>query len=260
MEMTSLRQRLHEGKPLLGTWLTLGSTVGAQYLACQGFDWLGIDLEEYPVGGGQVASLIEAIQATSAMPLIRSRRGDTSAINSAMATGAAGVFIPRVRTAAQAAALLAPSGSPSAEDGLHIVMIETEHGLDHAEEILAVPGIDACFLVLGEIAQPRGSRVHQDAVSAELPGRLRSILAACHARGVVPGIHVPTAEQAAARIAEGWLMVAISTDGAFLTQAASDAVREIRRTAGPQRGQMAMQAQAYMAGCALAGAFEHGGY
>jgi len=260
VEIASLRRQLREGRPLLGSWLTPGSMVGAQYLASQDFDWLGVDLEEYPVAGGQAASVIDAIRSTPAMPLVRSRRGDASALNVAMASGAAGVFIPRVGTAAQAAALLAPFRTSSAEDVAHIIMIETERGFDHVEEILSTPGIDACFLVLGETSQSDSAGQCRDAVPGGVAAQLRSIVAACRARGIAPGIHVATARQAAARIAEGWQLVAVGSDGTPLVQDAGGSLREIRQAASRRHSNEMVRAQAYAAGCTLAAALELGGY
>ncbi|MGE3911696.1 MAG: aldolase/citrate lyase family protein [Chloroflexota bacterium] len=249
---------MRAGEPLLGTWLTLGSARGAESLAYQGFDWLGIDLAEFPASDRQT-TLVEAIGSTPALPLVRSRRGDAQAVRAALSTGAAGVMISGVRTAAQADLLVSPFRGAALRERLCIIMIETQAAIEHADEILAVPGIDACFVVAGAApAHERPPRQWRVTRSDPQP-QLERILACCRHYGIAPGLHTTTAEHVAARIAEGWQLVAVGTDSELLVQAAGGMVDRVRQTVFTSHHRQHAR-QAHTARFAMLGTHELGGY
>ena len=45
MRVNSVKKLLKEGKPVVGTWLTLGSISASRFLARMGFDYLTVDIE-----------------------------------------------------------------------------------------------------------------------------------------------------------------------------------------------------------------------
>ncbi len=45
MKTNPVKKALREGKPQVGTWLSLGSVVAARFLARTGLPWLTVDME-----------------------------------------------------------------------------------------------------------------------------------------------------------------------------------------------------------------------
>ena len=45
MRSNTVKQLLRSGKPVVGTWLSLGSITAARFLARSGFDYLTVDVE-----------------------------------------------------------------------------------------------------------------------------------------------------------------------------------------------------------------------
>ena len=45
MKRNPVKQALREGKPQVGTWLSLGSVVASRFLARTGLPWLTVDME-----------------------------------------------------------------------------------------------------------------------------------------------------------------------------------------------------------------------
>jgi 4-hydroxy-2-oxoheptanedioate aldolase len=261
VDIATWRRRLRDGETAVGTWLTLGTPLGATCLAYQGFDWLGIDLEEYSPTGSTVPSLVHAIGSTPSAAFVRSRRNDVQSVRHAMKLGASGIFIPRIGSAQQAEALLAPLAEQNAvSDVLLIVMIETVRGFDQIDEILAVPGLDACFIVPGESTMRRSDERTADTERSLSRERLAAILALCRRYGVVSGIHASTPVQASVRADEGWQLVAVASDGAMLAQTAAMTAQSVRRSNGGKHRSARQQRQAFEAGCAMLGALEHGAY
>ena len=164
--MSDLRRRMRSGEPLLGTFLDLGSALAAEITAGAGFDWLIVDLEHG--AGGREATLAQ-LQAARAPVIVRVPSADSEETGWVLDHGGAGVLVPRVqgiRDAARADAAtrydgargLDPGSRASAfgrdagygeradEERVLLVQIETRGALDAAEEIAALPGVDALFV------------------------------------------------------------------------------------------------------------------
>src|SRR5206468_938510 len=93
MRTNRVKQLLKAGEPALGTFMALGSTLGAEQLAQLGFDWLVIDQEHGAIDATLTQSLLQAISTTETVPLIRVpwNRGDW--IKRALDAGAYGVIV-----------------------------------------------------------------------------------------------------------------------------------------------------------------------
>ncbi len=57
---TGMRQKLSDGKVVLGSWVTFADTAVAEIMSRSGFDWLTIDMEHSPLTLSQAQELIRA--------------------------------------------------------------------------------------------------------------------------------------------------------------------------------------------------------
>jgi 2-dehydro-3-deoxyglucarate aldolase/4-hydroxy-2-oxoheptanedioate aldolase len=143
--------------------------------------------------------------------------------------GAAGVIVPLVETAEEAARAVGLSRYPpagrrsaggvrpltafgayhrSAADTLVAVMIETAAGVSAAAAIAAVPGVDAVFIGTGDLALSLGCAPGDAAHAAACA----SVLAACQAARMPCGAFTVSAADAAARRAQGYRLVVLEND------------------------------------------------
>ncbi|MBI4494660.1 MAG: 2,4-dihydroxyhept-2-ene-1,7-dioic acid aldolase, partial [Chloroflexi bacterium] len=99
MRPNRVKQLLREGKPAVGTWLTLGSPLAAEQLAHLGFDWLNVEQEHAAIDATLTLSLLQAICTTDTVPLVRVPWNDPASIKRALDAGAYGVVVPMVNTA-----------------------------------------------------------------------------------------------------------------------------------------------------------------
>jgi len=164
--VSELRRRIAAGEQLLGSFLDLGSPLAAEITAGAGFDWLVVDLEHG--AGGREATLAQ-LQAVRTPVIVRVPSGESEEIGWALDHGAAGVLIPRVRNAGEAAEAeratryaaargLDPGSRASAfgrdagyvarADAERVVMvqIETRGALDDVDAIAAIAGVDVLFV------------------------------------------------------------------------------------------------------------------
>ncbi len=96
------RARLKRGDRLLGTMVTLPSAATAEILAGVGFDWLFVDGEHGPLETAELAAILQVAGDKTAC-IVRVPEAAEVPIKKALDLGAAGIIVPQVNTAEQAA-------------------------------------------------------------------------------------------------------------------------------------------------------------
>ncbi len=110
-----------------------------------------------------------------------------------------------------------------------LVVIQTEHisAVAIADEIYAVPGIDAIFVGPNDLAASMRSADGVPPTKEQLEDALQRILAAAKRQGVPCGLHVFSIEDAKRRIAEGWQFIAVNSELKMMLQGASALAKEV---------------------------------
>jgi 2-keto-3-deoxy-L-rhamnonate aldolase RhmA len=162
------KQKMLAGKPLIGGTVSSPDPNIYCAMASAGFDFLWIEMQHSPLTYSDVAKMIWACRGTPAMPFIRVPDATESDIQKATDIGALGIIVPTVDTVEKAEATVRwskypPQGRRSQGGGQYgalwgsdyhqtindnmmvVIMIETPIGVDNAEKIAAVPGVDVIF-------------------------------------------------------------------------------------------------------------------
>jgi 2-keto-3-deoxy-L-rhamnonate aldolase RhmA len=248
---STFAQRLRGGDLLIGTFVSLGSPLVVNTLAVAGFDFLLLDLEHGAGDEGVLQGQMFAAEAEGAAAIVRTETFERIRIGRVLDLGAAGVMLPRVDSAAQAARAAAHLRYPPDGDrgvagsnrarrfGLRtdpfadangevaaIVQIESEAAVAEVDAIAAVPGVDALFIGPSDLSHSLGVPGDLDApVFREAVAR---VLAACRAHGVAAGILAPTPERCRQFIDEGFTLMGLGGDATLLAAAARDALAAAR--------------------------------
>jgi 2-keto-3-deoxy-L-rhamnonate aldolase RhmA len=168
----ALRRKWNEAQQasLLG-WLTCMDPAIAEVEVEWGYDGLIIDTEHATFDPPALRNVLMAFRGTDCVPIVRVGANDVYLIKTALDLGAGGVLIPLVDDAAAAqAAVAACRYAPEGRRGVAprragnynrdtatylaeansslIVMVQIESltAYRNLDEILAVPGIDCCFI------------------------------------------------------------------------------------------------------------------
>ncbi|SDV03308.1 4-hydroxy-2-oxoheptanedioate aldolase [Microlunatus sagamiharensis] len=248
-------RRLRSGDPVLGYWVVTDNPVGTERLARTGYDYVALDLQHGLIGySGMLGGLTAVDAAGQAVGLVRVEANLPTPIGKALDAGAAGVIVPLVNTAQDAAAAVAAAKYPPTgirsygpmrsalrvgpdpvdanESVVVLAMIETPQGLANVEEIAATPGLDGLYIGPSDLALAVGAaRPGDPAKAAELEAAIGRVLAAAQASGVVPGIHTPSGDVARQRLEAGFRLVTVASDLTHLEAVARghlDAARERR--------------------------------
>ena len=108
-----------------------------------------------------------------------------------------------------------------------VLMLETIRALEHADEILSVPGIDAVFIGPNDLAASMGLPLGLDNAHPDHVAAVTAIREACERHGVPPGIHCATSAAVNQRIAEGFKWIALSSDAGFMSSFAGQELRAL---------------------------------
>lgn len=262
MRGNHVRRRLKAGEPSIGTWLSLPSPEAAEYVSRVGFDWLVIDAEHNPVDIRTLAQMFAAMAATNTAPMVRIPWNSGENFKRVLDAGAWGVVVPMVKTRQEAelaveSARYYPDGDRSVGGGRAaisfnttgehylrnanneiLVVLQIEHitGVENADDILSVPGVDACFIGPNDLAASmgRGLGVPLESDDPVLNEAIFAIRDACLRHGVAPGIHTSGAAGVNQRIAEGFQFNALSSEIKYMLSGLKDDIAQLNwRPAAP---------------------------
>lgn len=231
----SFRRRLLAQETVIGCWLSLGSPITTEVLGVAGFDWLLLDAEHAP---NDVLSLIPQLMAlkdSASAPVVRPPWNDTVMLKRLLDAGFTNFLIPFVESEAQArAAVAATRYPPEGVRGISVsqrgnrygtvadyfsqvneqiavvVQIESRAGVEAAEAIAAVEGIDGLFIGPSDLAAGLGH--FGDPNHPEVQRAMAAVVGAAKAAGKAVGILAPMEADARRYLQQGITMVAVGSD------------------------------------------------
>ena len=250
MKPNYVRAKLKRGESSFGTWLVLPDPMSAQLMGRLGFDWLTVDMEHGPINIETASRSFAAIAAGGTAPLVRIPWNTGENIKRVLDTGAWGVVVPMVNSRAEAelvvrSARYMPLGDRSVGGALHaanfdtdpatyyerandevlvIVMIEHVTGVEKADEILSVPGIDACFIGPNDLHKSMNKKPAFESDDPQFVGALKHVRETAKKYGIASGIHVIDAASAKRRVAEGFQFIAITSEAGMMLAKAREVV------------------------------------
>ncbi len=236
-------EKLRNGQPSVGSWLSLCSPAAAESMAPMGWDWLVVDAEHSPVGFETMVNCFRAAQLGGVAPLARVPWNDTIWIQRTLDAGAMGLVVPMVNSAEEArqavanmryatrgqrsfggsrlAAYIEGDYRTWADDNLAaIVMIETVQAVENAEAILAVDGVVGCFIGPNDLALSMGLSPAEMGPGTRHEAAMLEVLAAARRTGKAAGKHCFSAAELSLRIGQGFQFLALASDAIFMARAA----------------------------------------
>ena len=258
MRPNAVKRLLREGKPVVGTWLSLGNVTAARFLARMGFDYLTVDVEHSLVNVETTTHMLGAIADAGCVPLARVPSNRHDHIKRVLDNGGYGIVVPMVMTreesqAAVAACLYPPRGNRSVGGSVHAlnfaatpadyyaraddeiaVILQCEHidAVKNFDAVYSVPGIDAVFVGPNDLMASMRDATGKPPSPEVFKQTLADILAGCKRNGVAAGIHTFSIEEAKSRIAEGWQFIAVNSELRFMTETAKKVVDALGKSPG----------------------------
>ena len=201
MDTNPLKERWRVGAGIRPVVPTTNPAM-TEHVASTGIDWIAWDMQHGLTSDDDLAGR-SGPAGTSVAPVVRVGANDALLIGRALDAGAAGVIVPLVNTAEEAARAVRscrypPVGERSfgpnratlvmgsldprvIEDVACIVMVETTQGLANVDAIAATPGIDAILVGPSDLALGLG--LDYDDLTEPHRHAVQRILDACTANG-----------------------------------------------------------------------------
>ena len=254
MKTNPVKRKLRDGKPTFGTWLSLGDLYATRVLARMGFDWLTLDIEHSAIDWSQATMIFAAVADAGCVPLVRVPKGNHDYIKRVLDAGAWGIVVPMVDTVEQAkiaiaAAKYPPVGNRSLGGGMHalnfgtnaseyyqkandeiVVILQTESptGVENAEAIYSLPGVDAIFVGPNDLKAQMRTFDGPEPTPDDLEGMLQRVIDTGKQVGTPTGMHVMDPQTALDRAEQGMQFIAIGSDLRMMTSKAQDVVGTLR--------------------------------
>lgn len=233
----SLRERIRAGETLVGTFLDLGAPLAAEIAGTAGADWVVVDLEH---GAGGRDATLGQLQAAGVPALVRVPSPASELVGWALDLGAAGVVIPRVEGAPDAARAAAATRYaagrgvyPSAraarfgldagyaaradEERVVMVQVETRGALAAVRNIAAIGGVDVLFVGPYDLGSALG--VTPGPESPEVLRAAERAAAAAHAEGKAAAVFLGDPSLAPRYRDLGFTLLASGSTGGLLAAA-----------------------------------------
>ena len=255
MRANHVKRRLSEGEPSVGTWMALPSPEAAEFVSGIGFDWLVVDTEHNAIDIRTLSDMFRAMTASPVAPMVRIPWNDPEHFKRVLDAGAWGIVVPMVNSKEEAeravdATRYPPTGKRSVGGGRHAVsfattakeyyagaednvllVLQIEHidGVNAAEEIMSVPGVDACFIGPNDLGASMGMGLGVPLESDD-PGimdAIKHVRETCIKHGVAPGIHCSDAAAVNRRIGEGFQFCAMASELKYLLGGLNEDLKQL---------------------------------
>ena len=246
---SAFRERLRRREPLIGTIVSVGSTDVVEVLAASGFDWLFIDAEHSPLSPAVVQQMV---MAAGVVPcVVRLPANDETFIKQALDAGAAGIIVPLVNSAAEAASVVRRAKYPP--QGMRgvgtsralgfgygiadyfaranvdtVVFVQAEHvdAVRAINDIVAVPGLDGIFVGPFDLSASMGKPGQVN--DPEVVAAIEQVGAAARGAGLALGFFGVAPESVAPWMSRGFSLIACGVDLMMLGTKAREAVAALR--------------------------------
>ncbi len=257
MEKTLLK-KIKAGKIVYGTCITSTSPTWPAIALRSRLDFVFLDTEHIPLERMEIARMCQTFRAMGIAPVVRIPSPDPYRACQMMDAGAEGIVAPYLESVDQIKALVGALkyrplkgelleralDSPEEMDdklkqyfdkwnegNVCIANIESVPALDHLDEMLSVPGLDAVFIGPHDLSISLGLPEQYDHPVFE--DAVKKIIGVCRKKGLAVGIHFSEVPERQIRwMQEGINLIIHSSDLAMFSQRLQADMNIIRQSDG----------------------------
>ncbi|HZU25997.1 MAG TPA: aldolase/citrate lyase family protein [Bryobacteraceae bacterium] len=254
MLVNHTRERLSRGETVYGTGLQCyRSPEVPRALAAAGFDYVFIDMEHSSFDLPLVHDMIRASADSGITPIVRIGELLYSLAARLLDSGAQGIILPRVEDPAVLREALSwmrfpPVGKRgygvnptmvryeacSFEEiiehqntqTLVVVQLETRAAVEHADEMLSLPGVDIAMVGPADLSIALGVPGQFD--HPKMVETIDGLIAKCNKHGVVPGIQTRTLAMSKFWAARGMRFIGTGAEHTMLLEKAKEMVGQLK--------------------------------
>ena len=252
--MLDLKKKLNNKKPIIGSWLSIGSCAVAEIYADAGFDWLAIDLEHSTMSLSTMEEMIRIIQLKKIPTLVRLTSNNNDQIKRVLDAGAEGIIVPMVNTKndieeAIKATRYPPQGTRGVglaraqgygknftdyfewqkKNIVTIAQIENIKAVNAIDEILSTKDLDG--FMIGPYDLSCSMNIPGDFSNKKFKDVIKKILEKAKKSNCLPGIHIvePDEDQLIKAIKDEFKFIAYGVDFKMIQKITSSGIEEFKK-------------------------------
>jgi len=257
MQENRMKRMLSDGKVVVGGWMVTNDAMLTESMGDCGFDFIVVDTEhsaQDPVG---VMHHMMALKDTPATPICRVAWNDFVRVKQLLDIGAQGIVFPWISTEEHALQAVSATRYPPAgvrgwgprraqryadnmpdyfahaNDNIAVLcQIETQEGLDNAEAIAKVDGVDALMIGPADLSVNIG--VPLDWECPKFEAAVQRVREAADAAGKAYGVITCGAEMGKRWLANGARVIIGGSDSGLLGMIGKSTLAELREAIGEE--------------------------
>ena len=254
MRPNYLKRAWKDGKQTVGGWIGTDAVHTAETMARVRFDWLCMDMQHGLLDYNDVRDMLPAIGNTNTVPIVRVPWNEPYIIMKVLDAGAYGVIVPLVNNRDEAEKAVAACRYP--QEGMRsfgpiraasfgsgyakyanseilcIAMIETAEALKNLDEICTTPGLDAIYIGPSDLAFAIGQIARGDTDDPKHAETVTHIYETARKHNINVGIHTGSLKFTKRFLKQGFDMVMLGADSAFMSRMATMELNEARGDSG----------------------------
>jgi 2-keto-3-deoxy-L-rhamnonate aldolase RhmA len=258
MKQNSVKHTLQQGGVSIGTMVfEFNSTGIARIAADAGAEFIIFDMEHTGWSVETIRTLFATTGGADIVPMVRVPTTEYHFFSRTLDVGARGLMVPMVETEAQArtvvkSAKYPPLGQRGAgfglahddytagdvvekmrsanENGLIITQIETAQGVENADKIAALDGIDVLWIGHFDLTNSMG--IPGQFNHSDFQRAVDQVLTACETHGKAAGFMASSVEEGQTMIEKGFRIIAYGGDLWLYQEALRQGINAVRASAG----------------------------
>jgi 2-keto-3-deoxy-L-rhamnonate aldolase RhmA len=253
-----LRAKWARQETAFGLWVTLSNPAVSEIAAEMGIDWVCLDMEHSALTYADVANHARAAKGSGMAVVARVPAITSDAIKRCLDMGIDGVLLPLVNSAEEMETGMRygkypPRGirgiggeralrwgmrmeeylATANEELLVVPLIETVSGIQAAQEIMAVPGVEALFFGPADLSASHGCLGEWE--SPGVAEEIASVRKMATEASIMTGIMAMDDADVLARNSQGFKMIGLGSDFGMLIRSMKPILKELKGTAFDRR-------------------------
>ncbi len=252
--MINLKKTLQEGRLAVGIMVSELRNPNLAYMFAQcGFDFFILDNEHGAYSPESVSDIVAAATGAGIPVIVRIPEIRRETVMKPLDSGAAGLLVPQVNTAAEAEEIMAHAKYPPAgnrgvalrrahslyrkvdvvaylkqanEDTFIAVQAESPAAIENLEEIASVPGVDSIFVGPMDLSVSLG--IPGQFSHPQEVGAIDRVIEVCNTHNIFPGIMMFDVKTLKPWIEKGMRFVVNGSDISLLADAGANGVAELK--------------------------------
>jgi 2-keto-3-deoxy-L-rhamnonate aldolase RhmA len=212
-------------KVIVGIWQHFPLPAISRLLGRQGWDWVVLDMQHSSPSFETAYECLHTLHDAGTKPIARTSIGAPAEVQRALDLGAMGVVVPMVNSVAEAQALARAAKYPplgqrsfgsdltwhygadyherANDETLLLVQVEHIDSVNAVDEIMAIPGVDGCFIGPTDLALSMGLSRFDYEANPDHQAAIARTLAACEKSGKLACCNTYAMDDFAAKLAVG---------------------------------------------------------